>query len=274
MLQPNPCTRGKLGIARLAVALAIECQFQGLNAGELQAPGGEELKYEQPTNLTGTIYAQGTERQQPLFKFKRLASRIGSTLNVVRDFTYSDGKPAARERVVYEGNHLILYELEELQIGAKGSVKIRLSEGNPAKGSIEFNYTRGAGDSSHWKLRSEPLQENTLINDMVGPFLAAHWDALAQGQKVKCRYIVVPRRETVGFEFVKQSQSTWHGKEVMIVKMEPTSLIIAALVEPLFFTLEKASPHRVLQYAGRTTPKLSVGGKWKDLDAATVFDWQ
>ena len=266
--------RRKLWLVWLVAVLVAEGLLQATRGSDIQAPRVEGLKYEQPTNLTGTIYAQGTERQQPLFKLRRQASRIGSTLNVVRDYTYPDGKPAARERVLYEGNQLLLYELEELQLGAKGSAKIRLSEGNPAKGSIEFDYTRGAGDSSHSKLRSEPLQENTLINDMVGPFLAAHWEALAKGQKVKCRYIVVPRSETIGFSFVKESESTWHGKEVMVVKMEPASIIFAALVEPLFFTLKKASPHRVLQYAGRTTPKLSVGGKWKDLDAVTVFDWQ
>src|SRR5580765_2601035 len=120
----NLCKSGKLGIAWLALALAVECQFQWAKGGEFKAAAGEELKYEQPTNLIGTIYPKGSEGQQPLFKFKRLASRTGSTLNVVRDYTYPDGKPAARERVVYEGNHLLLYELEELQIGAKGSAKI------------------------------------------------------------------------------------------------------------------------------------------------------
>ena len=273
MRQINAQARSALLPGWLAVVLAAECQLQGARCGEIQAPDGEALKYEQRTNLTGSIYLQGREGQQPLFKFKRRASRSGSTLNVVRDFTYPDGKSAARERVVYEGDNLVLFELVELQIGARGSANIHLSPGDPAKGRIEFAYATGTGPSDHPKVRSEPLQANTLINDMVGPFLAAHWDALAQGQKVKCRYIVVPRRETVGFEFVKQSESTWHGKEVMIVKMEPASLIIAALVEPLFFTLEKASPHRVLQYVGRTTPKLNVGGKWKDLDAVTVFDW-
>ena len=56
--------------------------------------------------------------------------------------------------------------------------------------------------------------------------------------------------------------------------VEPTSPIISALVNPLFFTIEKASPHRVLQYVGRTTPKIKAGGKWKDLDAVTVFEWK
>jgi hypothetical protein len=85
--------------------------------------------------------------------------------------------------------------------------------------------------------------------------------------------IVVPRRETVGFTFLKQSETTWRGQEVVTVRMEATSAILGALVDPLFFTIQKAPPHRVLQYVGRTTPKIRAGGKWKDLDAVTVFDW-
>jgi len=55
--------------------------------------------------------------------------------------------------------------------------------------------------------------------------------------------------------------------------MGASSPIIAALVDPLYFTVEKVPPHRVFQYAGRTTPKIRTGGKWNDLDAVTVFDW-
>jgi hypothetical protein len=56
--------------------------------------------------------------------------------------------------------------------------------------------------------------------------------------------------------------------------MEATSRVIALLVDPLFFTIEKAPSHRVLEYEGRTTPKTKSGNKWKDLDAVTVFDWE
>jgi hypothetical protein len=55
--------------------------------------------------------------------------------------------------------------------------------------------------------------------------------------------------------------------------MEATSPIIAQLVDPLFFTLEAESPHRVLEYTGRVTPKARVGNKWGDLDATCVFEW-
>jgi hypothetical protein len=106
---------------------------------------------------------------------------------------------------------------------------------------------------------------------MVGPFLASHWAALQRGEKVKCRYIVVPRAETVGFTFSKDSEAAGSDQDVLIVKMEATSPFLSPLVDPLFFTIEKAPPHRVLRYAGRTTPRIKAGSKWKDLDALTVL---
>lgn len=221
-------------------------------------------RYEEPKYLTGAIYDSGTK--ELLFRFKRTANRSGSTLHVERDYTYPDGKLAAQERVVYEGDALVFYELDELQIGAKGSAEIQRDTGR-----IDFEYEKKQGIRA--SERTETLEENTLINDMVGPFLVSHWDALQRGEKVKCRYIVVPRKETVAFTFSKDAESTWQGRDVLIVKMEASNRFIAALVKPLYFTMDKTSPHHVLQYAGRTTPKIRVDGKWKDLDAVTVFDW-
>ena len=95
-----------------------------------------------------------------------------------------------------------------------------------------------------------------------------------QGSVVKCRLVSVSRAETVGFKFLKESDSTWHGQPVMIVTMRPSSLIIAQLVAPLHFIIEKEGQHRVLQYTGRTTPSIRRNGQWEDLDAVTVFDWK
>jgi hypothetical protein len=192
---------------------------------------------------------------------------------VRREYTYPDGRPAAREHVLYEGNRLVAYELEDLQTGAAGSAKVERDPKRPANASLAFQYSPSASARPSSAVKSEPLLPDTLVDDMVGPFLAAHWEALQRAEKVSCRYAVVSRRETVGFAFLKESDSKWRGRDVLIVKMEPASWFISALVDPLFFTVEKAPPHRVLQYVGRTTPKLPVGGKWKDLDAVTVFDW-
>jgi hypothetical protein len=91
---------------------------------------------------------------------------------------------------------------------------------------------------------------------------------------VNCRYIVVPRAETVGFSFTKHSETARGDEAVLVVKMQPTSRLLAALIQPLYFSIERVPPHRVLRYVGRTTPKIQAKGKWNDLDAVTVFDWQ
>jgi len=108
---------------------------------------------------------------------------------------------------------------------------------------------------------------------MIPYFVLSHWEELMNGATVKFRFIVLQRAETIGFNLVKESETTWHGKPVVILRMEPTSVVIAQLVEPVRFTVEKAPDHRILQYVGRTTPKIKKGNKWEDLDAVSVFAW-
>ncbi len=262
------CASPLLRVLVLAALLSTATTYR--SAGGAQT-ADLRLTYEEPKELSGRIFARDSNENKLLFFFKRRATRSGNTLNVEREYQYPDGKPAAREQVIYQGNNLALYRLAELQIGATGSAKIRHDQEHPTKAAIDFEYTVKGGKP---KARTESLRDDTLIDDMVGPFLMAHWEQLQRGEKVKCRYIVVPRLETVGFVFRKDSESLWHNRKVVIVKMQPSSRIIAALVEPLFFTIESTPPHRVLQYIGRTTPKIEAGGKWRDLDATTLFDWK
>lgn len=229
-------------------------------------------EFEAPQTLTGAIYERGTDRQKLLFRFKRQTTRSGSRLKVIRDFTYPDGKIAVQEAVVYEGGKLASYVLHDLQMGAQGSATIRRTPGSPAEETIQFDYLKSPGSTP--KERSEPLRDNSLIGDMIGPFLADHWAALMRGEKLKTRYIAVARMETVGFTFLKEAATDPKNPQAVLIKMEPTSRIIATIVDPLFFSVEKAPPHRVLQYNGRTTPKLSIRGKWEDVDAITVFEWK
>jgi hypothetical protein len=229
------------------------------------------LKYEEPKLLTGNIYAK--DSRKVLFKFKRVATRSGSNLSVLREYTYPDGKQAARERVKYQGDDLMTYALEELQIGAAGSATVRREPGKQAQGTLLFEYTKDVAAGGKPKTSTEALRSEPLVADMVASFLVSRWPELSRGDKVKCRYVVVPRRETVGFTFVKDSATSYQGRAMVIIRMEATSPIIARLVDPLYFTVEQDSPHRIIQFVGRMTPKIKVGNTWEDLDAIMVFDW-
>jgi len=246
-----------------ATLLTVFCAFFFAN---LLHAADNPVNYLEPKTFTGTIYSDASLKQV-LFKFRRTATNSGSEIHVVRDFNLPNGKLAAREKVVYDGSQLKSLVLEEFQDGAEGTATVDFAGG---ESKINFNYTAG----STKKTGSEKYADEILTSDMVGPFIAAHFDEIAKGSVVKCRLISVSRAETVGFKFIKESDTTWNGKPAMVITLQPSSVIIAHLVDPLHFVVEKDGMHRVLEYTGRTTPSIEKNGKWEDLDAVTVFDWK
>ena len=226
--------------------------------------------YFEPRLLTGSIYDK--EGGRVLFTFRRSATRSNDAIHVLREFRNPDGSTAAQERVLYERGRLARFDLDELQIGAKGRATVESLPDNQRR--IDFQYTTGAGKDARVKHKVETVREEALISDSLPVFLANHFDELNSGSVVKFRYLVVPRLETVGFRFRHESTGEFHGKKVVRITMEPTSWVIAQIVDPLTFTVESDPPHRVLQYWGRTTPKLQSGQSWRDLDALSVFNWE
>lgn len=229
--------------------------------------------YDQPELLTASIYARNSEPPRLLFKFRRTASCSGSTVHVLREYFYPDGRPACRETVVYEANSLKSYHLDELQTGSSGTINVAGDPRDSARMLLTFDYSKDITSRGHRRQTTESVTTQALLNDMIGVFLSSNYDTLAKGAKVGLRYLVVSRKETVGLSFAKQGETTYHGRKVMTLKLQPTNPFISVLLDPLYFTVEEAPPHRVLQYLGRTTPKINESGRWKDLDAVTVFDW-
>jgi hypothetical protein len=224
--------------------------------------------YFQPKLLTGSIYDKAGGRL--LFTFRRTATQTGEVVRVLREFRSADGSLAAQERLTYERGHLTRFELDELQIGANGQALMQ-PQGNRLR--IDFQYTTGARDALKQKRKLETLREEPLISDTLPAFLAEHWEELDRGATVKFRYLVVPRLETIAFKLNREATSEFNGKKVVRIKMEPANWMIAQVLDPLLFTVERDPPHRILHYWGRTTPKIRTGDAWRDLDALTVFDW-
>ena len=226
--------------------------------------------YEQPKLLMGTVYEMSSGTNKVLFTSKRTAVRSNATVHVLCDYFYPNGSVAAREVAVFERGQLTFFQLDERQTGARGAAKVAADAKNPAKQKLEFDWVTSDGKK---KTDSEALQRETLIGDMIPYFIVAHWNELSRGTAVNFRFIASDRLETVGFKLVKESDVTWRGKPAVRLRMEASNFIIAQLVDPIFFIVEKDGAHRVLEYDGRITPKQRDGSKWKDLDARTVYDW-
>jgi hypothetical protein len=231
------------------------------------------IDYEEPKLLVGNIFPMGPDPKKVLFKSERTALRDGTTVKVACKYTAADGSLAARDQISYGAGKLQSFATDEYQTGEKGSAIIRPDPNHPGQRTIFFEYSASSSADPKKSTENERTDMETLVDDMIPGFIVTHWKDLASGAPAKFRYIVPSRCETVGFRLVKESETTRNGKPVLRIKMEPTSFIIAQLVDPLYFVVEKDGAHRILQYLGRTTPVVKNGNKWKELDADTVFEW-
>ena len=233
----------------------------------------ETFDYAEPGLLTGTLYAAGSDHKVVLFTFQRSATRSGSTVHVECLFTRPDGSTGAVENLVYESGQLVSYQMKDLQAGLWGSILIYPDPKKPDRQKISINHGRDS-DTKH-KGTVADLPKNTVIDDTLYPFILAHWDKLERGATVKFRFVSLEREETTyGFKLAKATEDVMNGKLVVCIRMEPTSLIVARFLDPLYFSLENDAPHRLVEYVGRTTPRVKKGKAWKYLDADTVFDWK
>jgi len=98
----------------------------------------------------------------------------------------------------------------------------------------------------------------------------AHWPEILAGKTVSFRYASWERMETVGFDIKKSKELRESGEDLVQVKMSASSFVIAALVNPLFFTFSSDGKF-LRKMSGRVAPKKKVGESWKDLDADVVY---
>jgi hypothetical protein len=152
--------------------------------------------------------------------------------------------------------------MSQKQTGADGQVEVR-------NGRAFFTYTKGGKT----KTDDEAIKGNLVVGPTIPLLMIEHWSEITSGKKVEARMAVLDRLETVGFEFSKEKEEMLGGEKVIVIKMRPSSLLIAALVSPLHFYANLEGT-KIREVHGRTHLKLKDGDGWKDLDAETVYDFK
>ncbi|HLX96765.1 MAG TPA: hypothetical protein VKU37_13560 [Verrucomicrobiae bacterium] len=239
------------------------------DASDPAAPGA--YNYAEPKLLTGTLYAIGSHQKTVLYLFRRIATRSGPIVHVERQFFRTNGVLAAVDKVTYESNQVVAYRMQDFQARVSGTVWVAPDPEDPARKQIFIGYGPGLIPP---RGNAQNLPSDIVYDDTVYPFMMDHWDALMRGDTVKFHFISFEWERTFVFQFVKTGESVQDNRSVIQITMQPTSLLLAPFVDPLVFTVEKAGPHHILSYTGRTTPRIQRGGSWKYLDAETVFDWK
>lgn len=212
--------------------------------------------YQFPDQFKGEI--QDKAERRLLYNYARTVTRGDNKVVVKREFSGMDGALAATETVTYDNGKVAKMELDHKQTGELGFFEIKGDK-------IYFTLTK----DGKTKQDDEIFEGNTVSTDETFPFIQKNWDLLMKGETLNIRFPVISRLETVGFKFFKDREDD----KYVYIKMKPSSFVIAALVKPLTFKIEKDGERRLMEVDGRVTPKRREGNSWKDLDAIFVMKY-
>ncbi|PIS11813.1 MAG: hypothetical protein COT73_01880 [Bdellovibrio sp. CG10_big_fil_rev_8_21_14_0_10_47_8] len=213
---------------------------------------------------TGTLYEINSKRSKVLFHSEATLIPPSDPAKSLREkltITYKDpeGNLAFEQQATLEGSRLIQEEIQQKQLGQTALIEVK-------DGKVFFTKVVDGKESTS----SEKLGGTLVTTGNFQRFVQDHWKEIAAGDTVDFRFGVWDRQETVGFKIFKIGEEKIGADQALVLKMKPTSFLIAALVDPLIFKY-KADGSELLEMKGRVAPKQKVGSKWKDLDAEVVY---
>ena len=214
-------------------------------------------------NFKGTLFEKGSQRKNILFYFKHEdESQKGTLKKITNTFTDAQGNKAVSELATFdELGNIKTMTIEQFQTSEQGSLEVK-------EGKLLFQWTK----EGKTKTAEEKLTSNLVVGPSTVPYLLKNWSTIEKGDTVEVRFAALDRRETVGFSFFKTEEKKVNGRDVVVVKMKATSFIIAAIVDPLYFTFDKETK-KLVELVGRTLPKRKVGNSWKDLDVEITYEY-
>ena len=211
--------------------------------------------------ISGEVFGLEDEnKNKKLYNYARFMEKKGKVTVQRNEFKDLSGKLLVNETAELIDGKLSKMSVTQPQTGESGSIAVKGK-------TIHFTYTDMKGKVEK---KTEPLTDNFNVHMTIIKYIQSHWRELMKGKSVRVRMGVWQRAETVGFKIWHDSNTIVDGKKHIILVMKPTTFIIRALVNPLYFTF-KAGGIFLTTYKGRIAPKAKVGEKWKDQEATTQF---
>ncbi len=209
--------------------------------------------------ISGELYKIDSNKQQKLYNFKNKVTELDGIFHAESTYSDQEMNPVVIEKADFKGPELIKYEIDHKQLEQVGTIEVK-------EGQVLFSKT----ESGKTKTAKEKAKENLVVPPSLVYYTHSKWSVIMSGKNLEIRLAVWDRLETVGFRLKKIKEIEFEGNKAILVKMDPTSFIIRALVDPIYFTFA-ADGSKLYMVKGRTAPKIKEGSQWKDLDAEIYY---
>ncbi len=173
-----------------------------------------------------------------------------------------NGNVALIETIEYRGARLVSYKVDRRQIDARGEIRVE-------KGNVKYEYKKRDGVERD----DETFSPVSVVSDQIDERIRENWSKLLKPKgSISLDLMLVNQQKSVGFTIQRTGETRFQKKDAIVFKIAPSSPFIALAIPSGEIVMEKAKPHRRLQYIGRKFLKIKRSGSWEDLDAKVVYD--
>lgn len=208
----------------------------------------------------GSVYPLADDTQPRTYVYERRVAEHGDSVvstHITRD-------PAGRIVLAESATHAPDYTLTEYtlhgnQLGQSGSIRV---EGD----AVVFHRIDGARERR--KVERGAHGGAIVVGPTLVGFITRHLSALRAGERIPVRLAILERLETLGFEL--RGERTASGETR--VRMKPTNVLIAMMVDPIDTTFD-AESEKLVRLRGRVPPKVRDGKRLRDFDARVEYEY-
>lgn len=204
--------------------------------------------------FTGEVFDKTGKTK--VFTYERYQSVDGDKQVDRAIFKNLSGDTLTEEKVEYNKGEFVRYDMDQKQLKQKAWIEVSAKE-------VTFNLKK-------FRKKNYPITEKRKSHFIIGlqvvPIVLKNWDRLMAKESVEVRLGVWHRQESIGFELSQEKVSDGQ----LVVKMNPTSMFIRAVVNPIYFHFDSKTKD-LISYVGRVTPKEKRGRDYYDYDGLVKY---
>jgi len=204
----------------------------------------------------GRVFPLEGSGGEPMYVYERRVARSERGSLSTHITRTARGRVVMADAATHHDDYtLVEYTLLGNQLGQRGSIRV---EGEQLRFELE--------DARGHRSAVEQNDDSVVVGPTLVGTIVRHLHALRSGSVISVRMAVLDRLETLAFEL----EAIQAPSDLTRVRMRPSSLVLAALIDPIVFTF-RSDTSKLVRLEGRVPPKQRVGEWLKDLDARVEY---
>ncbi|MBU6154388.1 MAG: hypothetical protein KGP28_08825 [Bdellovibrionales bacterium] len=251
-------------IQALSLPSALSATSKDLAPGVLLEIMGNIYPVDQlPPGCGGIL--KGVRCADPSYgKFHVISKKEGEVTTSITTFSGPEGVQVT-EKSWERGGRVQRAEIENLAIQKRSELEVR-------DGKVFYKVTDLTDGST--KTSEDDAEENLVVPSTVMAYIKPSFQQLKEGKEVRLKVAVPERRESYTFVMRKhQTGTAADGTEMMVLEMAPSSFIIKALVDPMYFYI-KPGTGEMFAFEGRSALRRKQGDSYKEMKVQTAYDYR